>query len=317
MLRRSVYLLVIALSGCGSVPAATDGGGGQGDAGPTPDAAGPEWIIEATDPDSLGSWFHAVGQGYKIFYVREAQDATRFFRHYDLESGQMLDDMNMLDAENDFCACGYGSDLVSGPNGSGIYYVANYAHVFDTDILMWSALPYPFENQRGEAAVGVVGSRVVYVGGRGPLNTCQSFDIPSQSWLINEPPNYPSAVENPRGATLQGRMYVLGGHNGPSPVTLVASWGGNESSWTLHPDLPEQYVDHAVGFRGQVWALFASDHFRRFDPATNAWDATVIRLPTGTARGIPVVAMDPMTGEEALYYVEAAAAGTRFLRYNR
>jgi hypothetical protein len=315
MLRRSLYLFVIVLAGCGAVAAAPDGGGGQGDAGPTPDAAGPEWILEATDPDSLGSWFHAVGSGTSIYYVREAQDATRFFRHYDLESGQMLDDMNMPDPENDFCACGYGSDPVAHP--SGIFYIANYAHVFDFGTLMWQALPYPFENQRGEAAVGVVDDQVVFVGGRGPLNTCQSFDLPSQSWIIDEPPTYPSAVENARGATLNGRMYVLGGRNGASPVTLFTSWTRGEGGWTFHPDIPEQFVDHAVGFRGQIWALFGSEHFRRFDPSTNSWDPTAIHLPSGTDRGIPVVAMDPTTGEDALYYVEAAAAGTRFLRYNR
>src|SRR5262245_17299862 len=83
MQRRSAYVFVIALAGCGSVSAA------GADAAPEADAAGPEWTVEATDPDPLGSWFHAVGVGTVIYYSRDEQELTRFFRHYDTPSKQV------------------------------------------------------------------------------------------------------------------------------------------------------------------------------------------------------------------------------------
>jgi len=138
-------------------------------------------------------------------------------------------------------------------------------------------------------ATATVDDRVYVFGGmtgsRGSsLDDATVYDPRRDEW--SRLPVMPTARRSPRGAPLDGTIYVTGGATNDGPLTTVELWDTATSRWSIGTPLTlPRYAHASVSVNG---ALYVLGGFRngqvlntveRYDPASDRWDA-LSPLPT-------------------------------------
>jgi N-acetylneuraminic acid mutarotase len=94
-------------------------------------------------------------------------------------------------------------------------------------------------------AVTALGGRVIVAGGEmtsgNPTRRAWSFD--PATGQVTRLPDLPAATDHTAGATLNGRVYVLGGLRDGVFTRAILSWAPGETRWRASGELPQALAD--------------------------------------------------------------------------
>ncbi len=213
---------------------------------------------------------YTAGLGNTLYFgTPDNTGAPQFFIAYNVISNTYAQ-KNL--ANNDLCACGYNSFLVAANNR--LFYFANSGTMYDPSTDKWDTVSYPLP--RGEAGVGVLGNLIYYIGGRGPLNTCQVYDATTNSWKSFA--NYPFATFWSAVTSSNGLLYVMGGDGIPTKMNV---YDPSSNVWTPLPDLPFNAGNYprAMTYNGKIFLFSdpsAGSNVYTYDLSTSTWDTTIL-----------------------------------------
>ena len=178
---------------------------------------------------------------------------------------------------------------------SGFSFVAiGDSYVYSPDTNAWSPLaPIPKGSERGSAAIGLLGNRIVLAGGlRGDaIADVIAYDVESDVWETGLPP-LPSPSDHLVGAAVDNVLYAIGGREGDidSVKDSVVSFALGDAAWTVRASMPTARGGAAaavvegrivvVGGEGNPDAgngVFAQVEF--YDPASDSW-STLPDMPS-------------------------------------
>ncbi len=135
---------------------------------------------------------------------------------------------------------------------SGFSFVAvGDCFVYDPVADTWSSLDaIPVGSERGSAAMGVLGDRIVLAGGlrEDAIADVIAYNIESASWETELPP-LPEPTDHLVGATVDGVLYAIGGRDGGinSIKDSVVSFSIGDSQWQARAPMPTARGGAAVG----------------------------------------------------------------------
>ncbi|MPZ53367.1 MAG: S8 family serine peptidase, partial [Acidimicrobiia bacterium] len=259
-----------------------------------PAPVGP-WSIRSTDmgeldedPVEAAPWFGGAGvpQGrlrygtaqcdgddgyYVIGGVNAAVDVTASTVYYDpvANSWTALAPIPVL-TEGQTAVCAYNRIHVIG--GSGV----TYHLIYDIATDSWSyGAPLP----RGVwgAAMGFWEGKIYVAGGASEFlfgtetSEVNVYDVATDTCLDNAG-DMPAATVTPGSAQIGHYLYVVGGWDGGSPETNVATMqrlNMIDGTWELGPALPEARGDFALSATNQALYAIGGD-----EPGNNSWDPT-------------------------------------------
>ncbi len=230
-------------------------------------------------------WEFASGLNNTIYFATPNNTGSQqHFIAYDLPTNTYAEKSL---TGNPLCACGYMSNLVASSNK--LYYFANDGMVYTPVTNTWSAGNYPAANRRGEAGVAVNGDDIYFVGGRGPLNTCQVYNATTNTWKSIA--NYPIAISWSAAVSYNGQIYVLGGTETPNKMARFNPVG---NTWTTMPEIPFANLDgrpKAVVFDKKIF-FFSGVDIYQYDLVAGSWLASV--MSSSGFGSFPVVAGDAL-----------------------
>jgi hypothetical protein len=218
------------------------------------------------------NWSFAAGLGSKIYFASPNNSSSaQIFLAFDLLTNT-YSSKNI--SNNPLCACGYMSQLVTVSNK--LYYFANDGAKYDPQTDQWTSVNYPYANHRGEPGIGVLGTDIYVVGGRGPLNTCQVYNTITDSWKTIA--NYPYSTSYTAVVSHNNKVYVLGG-SGSSNKMLM--YDPTTDSWSVLADIPfsNSYGGEAVVFNNKIIYKSNYDIFI-YDLTSSTWDTANYYSPT-------------------------------------
>jgi len=217
-------------------------------------------------------WEFAAGLGNKIYFASPNNSSSaQLFIAYDL-STNTYSSKNLNG--NPLCACGYMSQLVAASNM--LYYFANDGAKYDPQTDQWTSANYPSSNHRGEAGVGVLGTDIYYIGGRGPLNTCQAYSTLTDSWKTIA--NYPYSTSYSAVVSYNNKVFVLGGSGSNNKMSV---YDPGIDMWASLADIPFSniYGGEAVVHNNKIFFKSNYDLYI-YDLNTSTWDPSNYSIPT-------------------------------------
>lgn len=152
--------------------------------------------------------------------------------------------------------------------------------------------PLPGDRVRGASAVAVLGDRVVVCGGLrgGAVAECDAYDAGDDTWTPL--PDLPEVRDHVLGATIDGRVFVVGGRAGTIPSIGGEVWelADDGSAWIERAPMrtpragaagtvvgDRLYVAGGEGDPGAPRGVF--DELEVYDPAADGW-AALDPMPT-------------------------------------
>ena len=223
-----------------------------------------------------------------IFFANGSDEADRFFKSYNVASGQVVDETLMVN--NDFCGCGFycWSPMVA---GGALYYFANDAQRYTTS---WHPVSYPDTRRRGEYGAAVHDGKIYMVGSRDIVFTVQYFDTATNQWsALDAVANYPWKVEWPAVATIGDIIYVVGGSVDGAASAAMAVYNPATNHWTPLADAPFASSRPYAADAGGKMYVFAGGLIYVYDPGSG-WETDTIWPPSGGGQWKPAVAGDEL-----------------------
>lgn len=200
---------------------------------------------------------------------------AQYFDKYDLTTNTFT----ALPVNDEVCACGYMSNLVSDRSGA-IYYIANEAVKYSVSGSTWSNVTYPetAQDNNGETASIYFDNKIYYIGGRDISKTVRYFDLPTQSWY--NAPDFPYATGQGDGVGVGNKMYVLGGKGNKNGFSVYDKTANN---WTALPSLPFDgefyYATHNITAIDKYIFVLRDKKIWVYDTGANQWATNP--LPNG------------------------------------
>ncbi|HEY2505791.1 MAG TPA: carboxypeptidase regulatory-like domain-containing protein [Streptosporangiaceae bacterium] len=142
---------------------------------------------------------------------------------------------------------------------------------------------YPTSIQDNAAAYDTDTGDLYSVGGyNGSANVATSYVYAPSSQAWSQIADAPQALENPAGAYLNGKVYVVGGWDSNGNATNVLyAYDPSSNSWTQEANLPEDVSAAATAvLNGQLYVIGGcttglcsptSDAVYSYDPSSNRW----------------------------------------------
>jgi hypothetical protein len=230
-------------------------------------------------------WEFATGMNNTIYFATPNNSGSQqHFIAYDLATNTYLEKSL---TGNNVCACGYMSDLAAASNR--LFYFANNGDVYTPVTNSWTPVNYPAANKRGEAGVAVFGDDIYYVGGRGPLNTSEVYNVTTNAW--RNIANYLYATDWAAAVSYNSLIYVLGGS---SALNKMSRYTPATNSWTALADIPFPNLSsrpRAVVFDKKIFFFSGSDIYQ-YDLVSSSWSASI--MSSSGYGSIPVVVGDTM-----------------------
>jgi len=134
--------------------------------------------------------------------------------------------------------------------------VYNTMDIFDPVTNTWS-MGAPMPTARDRAACGVIGSKLYVAGGRrGARGTAETFfstleiyDATTNTWATGT--SLPTPRQAPVGEVLNGKFYVLGGHNNTvGSMATVSIYDPDKNTWSAGTAMPAARNGLAAGVVG-------------------------------------------------------------------
>jgi len=162
----------------------------------------------------------------------------------------------------------------------------------------------PMPTTRPGFASAVLGGRIYILGGRDatapvipqpPVTTVEVYDPLTDSW--STAPSMPIAVSEPMAAAINGKLYVVGGHDDFGLETdVVQEFDSTTQSWNVKASMPEPRAFAAIGTIGGLIYVAAGEgpgvtlnSLVWYDPVANSWSAGAPSSASRTGSGGAVV----------------------------
>ena len=226
-----------------------------------------------------------------IYFAPDQADA---FYSIDLATLQLASE----ESSYDFCACGFTEVLV--PLDSSLYMFGNRGAVFDGT--NWSEAAYPSSNpdrRRGEAAGAAADGKIWVMGGRGDLDTVQSYSGGTNGTWVDEAP-LPWGVRNAVGfsPTDSDLLYLFGGVDSGGYLQQAASFdAAGGGSWNEIAAPPTTFYSSsgtagAAEFDGRI-LVSSGTALQVYDPDTDTWWTDPLPMPDGSNHVLVAVGAQP------------------------
>jgi hypothetical protein len=187
---------------------------------------------------------------------------------YDVATGTYVE---IAGGITDFCACGYTE--AAAVVGSELYVFGNSGQVIDlaNPSSGWQSVDVPSERRVGEAGAISFGGEVYTFGGRGPLDTNQSYSGGTNgTWSDHAP--VPYTVEYGKPVEYGGSVYLLGGTNSSETNSRASVYDPANDTWASLPAPPtEEDRTRSAGVHGDTIYMFQQGQLHFYEPASSAW----------------------------------------------
>ncbi|MCK6518811.1 hypothetical protein L6R46_27600 [Myxococcota bacterium] len=229
-----------------------------------------------------------------------APEGDVFFKSVDPATGVVTDHPMppTYGTQSDWCACGY--DEVVVPTDDAVYVFGNWGQVFQAGA--WTAISSYSSWSRGEAAGSAASGKVYMVGGRGDLDTVQTYSGGVSGAWETLAERFPTGFSRAVAYTPIGSdtIYVFGGYNGSGDLSQGAALDTSSSgaSWTLTAALPARfYADYgqAAEHDGKILVSDGFSGLFAYDPGADAWSDVVVPYPEGGTGSWYVTVVDGTT----------------------
>lgn len=180
----------------------------------------------------------------------------------------------------DLCACGY--TQASAVLDGYLYLFGNAGARIDlggTNASWEAVTAYPAARQRGEAGITVFGDDLYLFGGRGPLDSTQSYSGGvAGSWMDHAA--IPYTVDSARPVVVGDDIYLVGGTNETVDESRLARFTPSSDTWMVLSNSPagEGRTQNAGLLGDQLWMHQRGEIFF-YTPATDVWDPAPLRTP--------------------------------------
>jgi len=263
------------------------------DEGTYGDDCGPLWeeVAVFTDLSLTGSYETAVVSLGDVIYFSPEQ--TESFYSIDLSTLALSPE----EYSSDFCACGYTEILV--PYDGAIYMFGNSGALFDGTA--WTAANYPNsspDRRRGEAAGAAADGKIWQMGGRGFLDTVQSYSGGANGTWSDEA-NLPWGVSHAVGYSPVSNdiVYLFGGRDSSGGLARAAALDPSTGVWSELSAPPVAFYAAQPGgqvaeFDGKV-VLSHSGELVVYDPSTDSWWEETLPMPDGADHLLTAVGEQP------------------------
>jgi len=154
---------------------------------------------------------------------------SEFARSFNVSNGEV----DEIPTNGLLCACGYSARWIGAPNGK-LYYIISQGAAFNTQSNSWENVNVPNERGRGEPSVTVIGDELVFVGGRGYLETVHSYNYSTNEWKSLA--NFPHKVEGTGLVSYNNVLYSFGGYDGSNIIKKIYSYNKDSDKWSLFQD---------------------------------------------------------------------------------
>lgn len=143
----------------------------------------------------------------------------------------------------------------------------------------------PPGSERGAAAVGVVGSRIVVAGGLDGSSSdlVSAYDPAADEWDV-ELPSLPARIDHGAGQVVDDVLHVIGGRTGGTDGNSSAVWALVDGAWEERAPMPTARGGIAAGVLDGRIAVVGGEgnddepsgvfpQTELYDPAADAWTA--------------------------------------------
>jgi len=174
----------------------------------------------------------------------------------------------------------------------------NNVVMYDPVTNIWTTKA-PLPQFLGEWGVGIIGDKIYVVGGCintdcriGTTNLVYVYDSTTDSWSAGIP--MPSARNAVAAGVIEGKLYVAGGNDGSTALSILNVYDPATGSWTSKASMPSPVFWPTVGVINNK--LFVAGGFAQgfnivstlyvYDPTTDSWETKApIPAPTVLAAG--------------------------------
>ena len=245
----------------------------------------PIWEDVLTIPSlALTTSWGAVVFGFEgeVYF---APEGDVFFKSVDPNTGVVTDHpMPPGSSQTEWCACGYTEVVV--PLDDAVYAFGNWGQVFQAGA--WTSISSYSSYSRGEAAGTAAAGKVWMVGGRGDLDTVQTYTGGVSGVWATQTATFPTGFSRGVAYTPIGSdtIYVFGGYNGSGDLTQGASLDTSSfgASWTPTAALPSRFYTDYGQPAEHDGKILVSDGFNGlyvYIPSLDVWSGTVVPFPEG------------------------------------
>ncbi|MEY3210109.1 MAG: hypothetical protein RIT28_590 [Pseudomonadota bacterium] len=246
----------------------------------------PIWEDVLTIPSlSLTTSWGAVVFGFEgeVYF---APEGDVFFKSVDPATGVVTDHPMPPGngSQTDWCACGYTEVVV--PLDDAVYVFGNFGSVFRAGA--WTSISSYSSYSRGEAAGAAASGQVWMVGGRGDLDTVQTYSGGVSGVWATQTELFPWPFSRGVAYTPIGSdtVYVFGGYNNSGDLTQGASLDTSDptASWTPTAALPSRfYADYGrpAEHDGKILVSDGFNGLYVYIPSLDVWSGTVVPYPEG------------------------------------
>jgi hypothetical protein len=246
----------------------------------------PIWEDVLTIPSlALTTSWGAVVFGFEgeVYF---APEGDVFFKSVDPATGVVTDHpMPPGSGQTEWCACGYTEVVV--PLDDAVYVFGNWGQVFQAGA--WTSISSYSSYSRGEAGGAAASGKVWMVGGRGDLNTVQTYSGGVSGTWQTLSATYPTGFSRGIAYTPIGSdtIYVFGGYDATGDLAQGASLDTSASGavWTPTASTTERfYTDYgrAGEHDGKILVPDGFTGLHIYDPGADAWCGVVPYTLGGT-----------------------------------
>ncbi|MCK6522045.1 hypothetical protein L6R49_11445 [Myxococcota bacterium] len=200
--------------------------------------------------------------------------------------------------QSDWCACGYTEVVV--PLDDAVYVFGNWGQVFRAGA--WTNISSYSPNARGEAGGASASGKVYMVGGRGDLDTVQTYSGGVSGTWQTLAATYPWPYNRGVAYTPVGSetIYVFGGYNNDGDLTQGASLDTSDpsASWMPTAAAPASFYNDYGRAGEHDGKILLSDGYNGlyvYAPSIDVWSDVVVPFPEGGTGDWFITALDGTT----------------------